>query len=204
MSRFHAGSRLPNRRAVRVGVTATVMTGCLIAAVVTPMLAAAYSRKAASQPAAGTPVPAVRGITPSMAACERIRMICDPQAYQALQLPLSRPDAAGVTLLTEPQVLARLGWTGDKAGASLMTYGQAQASYPSLAAAASTVVDPSREVWVVTRYFTNPVTVPYAGGWGPPSAPQGTVQITAVTTVIDAATGTETDACAGCAVIPAS
>ena len=104
-------------------------------------------------------------------------------------------------MLTEHQVIAKSGWSGDIVRARLITYGQAAAAYRALAA--SGVMARSREVWVITRYYAKPVTVPFAGGWGPPGEP-ATERISAVSVVVDAATGTVTDSCEGCAVIPRS
>ena len=81
-----------------------------------------------------------------------------------------------------------------------MTYGQAARAFPALAAD-SGIVAQSRLVWVLTVYFPRPVT--FDPGWGPPSAPT-TMTISAMSEVLDAATGTVTDECDGCAVIPRS
>jgi hypothetical protein len=131
-------------------------------------------------------------------------------AYKAMRrnLPLAQPDPRGArnsdstALLTEAQAVAAQGWAGDSVGAALMTYGQANADYPALAAETSAIVDPSREVWVITRHFATPVTVPFAGTYSIVSHPP--IQISGESVVIDALTGRETDACEGCAVIPAS
>jgi hypothetical protein len=80
-----------------------------------------------------------------------------------------------------------------------MTYRQAARAYPALAASA--VIAPSRTVLVVTVYFAKPMTIDT--GYGPPSAPT-TMTISATSEVIDATTGTPTDQCEGCAVIPRS
>jgi hypothetical protein len=135
----------------------------------------------------------------AMVACERSSKVCDPAALRTF--PLTSPMARGTRLLTEQQVVARYGGSGDIVRVRLMTYGQAADAFPALAASA--VIDRSREVWVLTRYYPKPVTVPFAGGYGPPGEP-ATEQISAVSVVIDAITGTVTDSCLGCAVIPRS
>jgi|HubBroStandDraft_1064217.scaffolds.fasta_scaffold26459_2 hypothetical protein len=155
--------------------------------------------------AAARPAPVVRSdaaahaMPSAMAACERTSRVCDPAALRAY--PLTSPMAHGARLLTEQQVVARYGGGGDIVRARLMTYRQAATAFPALAASA--VIDRSREVWVLTRYYPKPVTVPFAGGYGPPGEP-ATEQISAVSVVIDATTGTVTDSCLGCAVIPRS
>jgi hypothetical protein len=113
----------------------------------------------------------------AIVACERsARIVCNPKASRSFKL--RAPNSAGVALLSQQQVLSELGWSGDTVGAALMTYGQAQASFPQLAAEASTVVDPSREVWVITAYFSSPVSVPYAFGFAPPMAATETTLVT--------------------------
>ena len=107
------------------------------------------------------------------------------------------------TLVTEQQALSEVGWTGENVSAELTTYGQAQASPPSLAA--SDLIDPSTPVWVLTLY--QQMTVPLGGMWGPPSAmcPQVDrchVSIEAASVVIDAESGIITDSCDGCAALP--
>ncbi len=78
-----------------------------------------------------------------------------------------------------------------------MTYGQLHTADPALGA--SSVVYPGRIIWVVTRYFPHPVTVPYDNG---PAGAPATHQISAESFVIDAATGDVTDYCQGCAAVP--
>jgi len=157
------------------------------------------------------------GMSQQVVACERSgKRLCDPAAARARRFPLSKPDprrsvkatskagAAGTGLLTEQQVLAQLGWSNlpaNSVGVSLMTYGQAQNVAPDLAAESSTVVDPSRQVWVGTRYFSTPIT---AHGVDAPPGGKDTMQVTSASVVIDAATGTVTDSCLNCAAIAAT
>jgi hypothetical protein len=148
-------------------------------------------------PAPGTTDTAAHAMPSSLVACERSHRVCHRAALA--RYPLVRPMPRGAGLLTRQQVAGRPGWSGDTVRARLMTYGQAAAAYPALAASA--VIARSREVWVVTVYYPRPVTMPFAGGYGPPGEP-ATEQVSAVSEVIDAATGTVTDSCEGCAVIP--
>ena len=159
----------------------------------TPML------PSSGAPAQRTPVAAAHAMPSAIVGCERSHHDCNPRARDAL--PLTRPMAPGARLLTRQQAIAKSGWSGDIVRARLVTYGQAAAAYPALAASA--VIARSREAWVITRYYAKPVTVPFADGWGPPGEP-ATEQVSAVSVVIDAAAGTVTDSCEGCAVIPRS
>ena len=109
------------------------------------------------------------------------------------------------TTVTEQRALTEAGWTGrdgETAGAILMTYGQAHAADPALAA--SDIIDPSTQVWLVTVYLAHPQTVVANDGYGPPSGPQGTEQLSAWSVVINAVTAVESDWCMGCTVVPPS
>jgi hypothetical protein len=92
-----------------------------------------------------------------------------------------------------------MNWGGAVVGARLMTYGEAQSKWPQLAAASSAVVDPSRQVWVMTKYYSTPIAVPWGG-----DPAQGTVKISQESVVVDAATGQETDASEGLSAVPSS
>jgi hypothetical protein len=151
----------------------------------------------AAQRASTARAATVHAIPSAMVVCELSRRTCDPAAKT--RFPLINPAAPGSTPLTEQQVVGRSAWRGDVVRARLMTYGQASRAYPALAASA--VVAPSRPVWVLTVYFATPITIDT--GYGPPSAP-ATMTISAMSEVVDATTGTATDQCEGCAVIPRS
>jgi hypothetical protein len=151
----------------------------------------------AAQRASAVREAAAHAMPPAMVACEHSRQICDPAADGGF--PLIKPAASGAALLTERQVAARSGWRGDVVRARLMTYGQASRAYPALAGSA--VIARSRLVWVLTVYFAKPETVDT--GYGPPTAAT-TMTISAMSEVVDATTGTMTDQCEGCAVIPRS
>lgn len=129
-------------------------------------------------------------------ACGRPHYVCNRRAWQAM--PLGKPDAAGATLMTESQAISDAGWqSGGQVGAQEMTYGQAMNAYPSVAG--ENFIDQTRPVWIVTLYY--PTSIPNPG-----SAPAGVTlpNVSSVTIVIDAATGVETDWCAGCSTVPAS
>jgi hypothetical protein len=146
---------------------------------------------------AGASSPTLGPVTKKLIACERVKKVCNPAAWR--RLPLRGADPAGATLLTEAQAIAQVGWqSGDSVGAVQMTYGQAEAAYPGLAS--SNVTDPSRVVWVITRQLAKPVR----GRSLRLPAGQPVPMISAVTVVIDAATGNETDVCVGCASVPVS
>ena len=151
----------------------------------------------AAQRASAARSAAAHAMPSAMAACEHSSQTCDPAAENGF--PLIKSVAPGTRLLTEQQVTGRSAWRGDVVRARLMTYRQAARAYPGLAASA--VIAPSRTVWVVTVYFAKPMTIDT--GYGPPSAPT-TMTISATSEVIDATTGTPTDQCEGCAVIPRS
>ncbi len=125
------------------------------------------------------------------------KKICNPAAWR--RLPLRGPDPAGVPLMSQAKAIAQIGWrSGDRVGAAEMTYGQAEARYSGLAS--SNVTNPSRKVWVVTIRLAKPVRANSLDLAPGQSAPM----ISAATVVIDAATGTETDWCAGCSSVPVS
>jgi hypothetical protein len=94
-------------------------------------------------------------------------------------------------LVTRAQIEARNAGKGVTVAAVLVTYGQAQSLAPDLAGASRAVVDPSRKVWLVTDYY---------------DPPRRTAKMTSHhdSSVVDAATGNEMDACQGCAVVPES
>jgi hypothetical protein len=191
------GARQPTRRE-RLGSARA--WGFIGAAVAGAVLIVTIARPApAGRATAVRPTATAHAMPSVMAACERTSRVCDPAALRAY--PLTSPMPHGARLLTEQQVLARYGRGGGIVRARLMTYGQASAAFPALAASA--IIDRSREVWVVTTYYPKPVTVPFAGGYGPPGEP-ATEQISASSAVIDATTGAVTDSCLGCAVIPRS
>jgi len=104
-------------------------------------------------------------------------------------------------MLTEQQIIANLGLTGTRYGASLMSYAEAQAQHPELAAAAPSIVDPITQVWVITRYYPKPVTEPVGSV---PAGVPATASVSSESWVIDAVSGHETDGCINCPVIPAS
>ncbi len=113
--------------------------------------------------------------------------------------------------MTEQDALARVGWTDTTVGgvqatvgAALMSYGQAKAQYPLVAGSSAVVVDPSREVWVLTRYYSPALEEVPNGGYGPAGAvgTATTEQVPYDSVVVDAATGQETDACQDCAAVP--
>jgi len=117
----------------------------------------------------------------------------------------SLPPVVTGTRLTEQQALTEAGWRGQAgvmAGAALMTYRQAHAANPALAA--SDIIDPKTQVWLVTVYLAHPETVPANDGYGPPSEPEGSELLSAWSVVINASTGSETDWCMGCSVVPPS
>jgi hypothetical protein len=179
-------------RAAWGAAAAALATGVFALALLTHATPAAQRASAAR--AAGA-----HAMPSAMVACERSgQQVCNPAARDGF--PLDHPMAPGARVLTLQQAVAEQGWTGDIVRARLMTYGQAAEAFPALAASR---VAPSREVWVLTRYFAKPVTMPFAGGYGPPGEP-ATIQVSAVSVVIDATTGTETDWCQGCAVLPRS
>ena len=150
-------------------------------------------------------------------ACERRGGLDCSSAARTQKLgSLSVRDARGAStsnggLLTEQQAVASVNWTDTSVdgvqatiGAALMTYGQAQADYPMLAGSSSAVVDPSRQVWVMTRYYTPARTEARDWGFGPAvnSKLSSTEQDPYDSVVIDAATGQETDACQDCEAVP--
>lgn len=143
---------------------------------------------------------------PGLARCVRRYKVCGLSAAKALATAQKvRPSHADTTQLSEAQVLAQLGWSNVPVGIAEMTYGQAQAAYPNLAA--STTIPSSEEVWVVTAYFTTPITAPTDGGYGPPSGETtstgaATESYSSESAVIDATTGNETDSCLGCTTVP--
>lgn len=149
-----------------------------------------------SQPAAARSASTAvsHGTNPQLVACEQRSSACERAALK--KFPLNRPVPAGTPLLTRRVVLAELGLTHASAVATRTTYRQIRAADPALAA--SSVIYPSRIVWVITRFFAKPVSVPQT--MGPPSAPTS-ITITAASYVIDAATGTMTDSCQGCAAL---
>ena len=79
-----------------------------------------------------------------------------------------------------------------------MTYGRAMSAYPHLAGEA--FIDKTRMVWIVTLYLP----APEESSWAPPPGIGAASEFSSATIVIDAATGTETDWCEGCSIIPAS
>lgn len=187
-----------------------VMIGALVAAgVATSAFASFGGISAAGQPS--NHASSGGRVTARIARCQRAhRLICDRRAYAADRhdFPLAARRRAPIKsqtagLMTEQQVLATYGWTNATVGASMMTYGQAGDRYPDLTGLSSAAVQPSREVWVVTRYHNPPVSESAQFGFGPPQAAQGSIGVRAYTVVVDASTGTETDACQGCATIPA-
>lgn len=154
---------------------------------------AQISRPTAS-PARSVSAASSHGMNPKMVACERRSAVCNPAALK--EFPLDRRVPAGTPLLTRQAVLSELGLTSSITTARRTTYRQIQAADPALAA--SSIIYPARIVWVVTRFFPKPVTVPQT--YGPPSAPTS-IKITAESFVIDAATGDITDSCEGCAAL---
>jgi hypothetical protein len=172
------------------GIAAAVLATAVFALALLVHHEQAAQRASAAQATTGHAMP------PAVPACEMSHASCGPPPREVF--PLDRPMAPGARLLTQRQVVAELGWTGDTVGARRMTYGQAATAFPALAANA--VIARSREVWVLTRYFAKPVTMPFAGGYGPPGEP-ATMRISAMSEVIDATTGDLTDECLGCAAI---
>jgi hypothetical protein len=182
-------SARPGRRPVTL-VSAAIALPCALGLAGLGVALAAGSHPAAKPRSASA-------ISNKLLACERVKKICNPAAWRAL--PLRNADPAGATLLTEAQALAAVGWkSGDTVGAAKMTYGQAQAAYPSVASSA--FINRSRAVWIITLHLAAPVR-----GTSLDLAPGAKVpMISAATFVIDAATGDETDWCAGCSTIAAS
>lgn len=190
--RGSAGGRFsakPGRRPVTL-VSAAVALPCALGLAGLGVALAAGSHSAAKPQSASA-------ISKKLLACERVKKICNPAAWRAL--PLRGTDPVGVTLLTEAQAIAAAGWkNGDTVGAAKMTYGQARAVYPSIASSA--FINSSRTVWIITLHLATPVP-----GTSLDLAPGAKVpMISAATFVIDAATGAETDWCAGCSTIAAS
>jgi hypothetical protein len=189
-----AGGRWPGRGRSRPvwGAAAAALATAAFAVALLAHGGPAAQRASAARDAGSA---AAHAMPSAMVACQRSSQTCDPAAERGF--PLIKPAAPGARLLIEQQVTGR--WRGDVVRARLMTYGQASAAYPALAASA--VIAPSRPVWVLTVYFARPMTIDT--GYGPPSAPT-TMTISAMSEVIDAATGTPTDQCEGCALIPRS
>jgi hypothetical protein len=169
--------------------------GAALAAAVFALALLAHGGPAARQASAARAA-AAHAMPPAMAACERSRVDCDPAARDVF--PLDRPMAPGARPLTEQQVVGRASRRGDTVRARLMTYGQAASAFPGLAASA--VIARSREVWVLTVYFAEPVLFPVSG----PPGTKAARPVSAMSEVIDATTGKMTDECLGCAVIPRS
>ncbi|MHB1817424.1 MAG: hypothetical protein ACYCO9_05195 [Streptosporangiaceae bacterium] len=157
-----------------------------------------YGATQVSRPAA-TPATSARvanshGLNPVLAECEKRSDSCGPAALK--KFPLNRPVRAGTPLLTRRGVLAELGLTGAITAARRTTYRRIHAADPALAA--SSIIYPARVVWVVTRFFRRPVTVPQT--YGPPGAATS-IRVSAESVVIDAATGAMIDYCEGCAAL---
>jgi photosystem II stability/assembly factor-like uncharacterized protein len=129
-----------------------------------------------------------------------------PTVYEgtALGFPLATKVPTGTVLLTRQQVISGFGFgsDGSSVGAALMTYGQAHARFPGLAAASSIVVNPKRKVWVLTDYLARPLSGWLGGGWTYVTKIGKFVEVAQDSAVIDAATGRETDACSGCSAVP--
>jgi len=220
------GQNLPTRlRGPRGRLVTVAVLGCAAALSLVGVEAAggAASSPSTRHRTASQHVEGQSGLSARVVACERRGgVVCDPGAYKRdrVHFPLSGPDphvaarhadgAVGGALLTEQQALSQIGWSvstvdGSQAtvSASMMTYGQAQAAYPYLAALSSAVVDPSRDVWVITRYYSPSITEATGGGYGDPVVTEPTTtQDPYDSVVIDAATGEETDSCQHCAAIP--
>lgn len=187
---------------------------CMLAAfaffalrVATPMVASGRGGLSPKRPSTTSGVALVPSrTTTKFASCQKQhRLICDPAAYRALRsrLPLANPDPRNArrgvaSMLTEQQAVASMNWTSDNVAAELMTYGEAHAKWPDLAAATSILIDPSRLVWVMTKYLPEPVAIaPFTTTFF-----SGTAQeVSAYSVVIDAVTGDETDG-ADDAVVP--
>ena len=157
-----------------------------------------YGGAQVGRPAA-TPAPSARvasahGLSPALAACERRSDACDRAALK--KFPLDRPVRAGTPLLTRRAVLSELGLLSAITAARRTTYRQIHAADPALAA--SSIIYPARVIWVVTRFYRRPVTVPQT--YGPPGAATS-IKISAESLVIDAATGDVIDSCEGCAAL---
>ena len=209
----HPVRRISSRRwPVSVVVAALTVVACVLTLtfIASPSLASTPRSTGGGHQA--LPEAVQKGVvTKAIAACERRgTVICNRRAYDKLlpHLPLAKPDPKRIRRgasagLSEAQVIASQGFTGDAVGASEMTYGQAQASYPLLAAESSAIVDPTREVWVMTAYFSSPTYID-GSGMQPATAPQGNMQVTSESVVVDAATGQTTDQCFNCALIAAS
>lgn len=160
-----------------------------------------------NQSAPPTTTTAVPAISPATAACQRAgRQKCAPSDYLAspAHFPLASLDPAGARLLTRAQILSMSGFARDTVAASLMTYRQAQAAFPDLAAEGPLVVNPHRVVWVVTAYLPHPISESFCRSIScPPGvASQRRVTIVADSMVLDAMTGDAPDQCRGCAVLP--
>lgn len=102
-------------------------------------------------------------LTKKVVACGRSgKTICDPTAYKRDRseglLALSKPDPHGARPRALRQILPPA-WRGKDYGAELMTYGEAHKIAPGLAGASSTLVNPSRKVWVLSLYHHPPISV---------------------------------------------
>lgn len=200
------------------GRLALASTGMLaIFSVIAVFAAGSLAASSHHHTVTSVPKSGLHWLSEKVIACERRGgVVCNPAAHTVKEFPLSRPDRRAAStsnggLMTEQEALADVNWTGmtvdgsqATVGAAMMTYGQAQAAYPYLAGDSSAAVDPSREVWVLTRYYNPPVTEVRDWGFGPAgdANQSATVQDPYDSVVIDAATGQETDACQHCAAPP--
>lgn len=165
---------------------AAVTTGLVATALA---LGPAFAARGGGAPSAGK-----HGVDPKMAACERQKKVCNPAALAGL--PFSGPDRQGASLITQRQLVARFGVAGSTLALARTTYGQVHAANPALAA--SDTVYSGRIVWLVTQYFSKPVTVHDGDG---PIGASTTRKISVASFVIDAATGDVVDSCLGCAAV---
>jgi hypothetical protein len=174
-----------------------VASGVALAGAAIAVFLAAGQAPASNGHSASMGISSKLRVTPKLTSCEQRSKVCD--SAERRNLPLVRADLPGARLLTEQQVLARLHWPGSVTGARRMTYAQAAAAFPHLAA--STVIAPSRVVWVLTRHFPKPVT--YNGGFGTLGRPTAQ-KVSSMTLIIDAATGMMTDSCMNCSYLRAT
>jgi hypothetical protein len=156
-----------------------------------PAVSSSVNHPAAST--AGGPA-SVRGMTAELSACERVRAVCDRSAYD--KLPLTSADRPGAALLTRARILAQSRYQGAIVVLRETTYGQLRSERNPLAG--SRTIAGSRIVWVVTQYLPKPIADTKADVM----AGARLKKVSAISFIIDAATGQETDSCLGCTAVP--
>ena len=126
---------------------------------------------------------------PGLVQCLRVYRVCN-QVAAVNEGVLSAPVKAGSPLLTARQALSAVGASNPnvkRATAIFTTYGTLHTQDAALAA--NDTIAPSRPVYLVTEWFTNPVLV------SPPvpDGAQSSWYVTSAQYVVDAATGQVTD-----------